>query len=215
MDIANNYCELAANELAHARPEQARERLELALASHRKSVRASMLLGDIEQATGQIEPAIDAWKRIESQNPAYLSMVAERLLAAYRALGKPDVALRLLQHYLANHPSLDLMIVVFDATLEQQGAEEAYRLVRDELKRTPTLIGLTKQLEAQLVTTPVEQRHDLELIKNLVQQQTRNLAMYRCDQCGFKARQFYWHCPACRGWETYSPRRTEERESSA
>ncbi|MBC7778706.1 MAG: lipopolysaccharide assembly protein LapB [Proteobacteria bacterium] len=213
MDIANYYCELAANELAHARPNEARERLELALASHRKSVRASILLGDIEFATGQVEAAIDAWKRIESQNPAYLSMVAEKLLNAYRMLGKPEVGLRLLQYYLDNHPSLDLMTVVFEATLEQQGAEDAYRLVRDELKRSPTLIGLTKLLEAQLVTTPVEQRNDLELIKNLVQQQTHNLAMYRCDQCGFKARQFYWHCPACGGWETYSPKRTEERVS--
>ncbi len=36
------------------------------------------------------------------------------------------------------------------------------------------------------------------------------LARYRCENCGFKARQFYWHCPACGGWETYPPRRTEE-----
>jgi len=215
MDIANYYCELAANALAHAQPEAASGHLERALASHRKSVRASILLGDIELATGQVEPAIDAWKRIESQNPAYLSMVAERLLNAYRTLGRPEVGLRLLQYYLANHPSLDLMAVVFQATLEQQGAEEACRLVRDELKRNPTLIGLAKLLEAQLVTTPIEQRADLELIRNVVQQQTRSLAMYRCDQCGFKARQFYWHCPACRGWETYSPKRTEERELSA
>ncbi|MGH8773570.1 MAG: lipopolysaccharide assembly protein LapB, partial [Burkholderiales bacterium] len=51
----------------------------------------------------------------------------------------------------------------------------------------------------------------LELIKNLVHQHTRSLALYRCDQCGFKARQFYWRCLACGGWETYPPRRTEER----
>jgi lipopolysaccharide assembly protein B len=215
MDIAHYYCELAANELAHARPKEARERLELALASHRKSVRASILLGDIESASGAVEPAIDAWKRIEQQNPAYLSMVGERLLGAYRTLGKPEVGLRLLQYYLANHPSLDLLGIVFQATLEQQGPEDAHRLVRDELKRNPTLIGLTKLLEAQLATAPAEQRPDLELMRNLVQQQTRALAMYRCSQCGFKARQFYWHCPACRGWETYAPRRDEERELNA
>jgi hypothetical protein len=34
--------------------------------------------------------------------------------------------------------------------------------------------------------------------------------MYKCDNCGFRARQYYWHCPACAAWETYSPRRTEE-----
>jgi lipopolysaccharide biosynthesis regulator YciM len=35
--------------------------------------------------------------------------------------------------------------------------------------------------------------------------------MYKCDHCGFRARQFYWHCPACGSWETYSPRRSEEK----
>jgi len=31
-----------------------------------------------------------------------------------------------------------------------------------------------------------------------------------CDACGFKARQFFWRCPACGGWETFPPRRLEE-----
>jgi lipopolysaccharide biosynthesis regulator YciM len=84
--------------------------------------------------------------------------------------------------------------------------------VRDELARNPTLLGLDKLLEAQLLEAPAERRNDLQLIKNLVHQHTRSLALYRCESCGFKARQFYWHCPACNGWETYPPRRSEERE---
>ena len=98
--------------------------------------------------------------------------------------------------------------------LETQGPGPAYRLVREELRRNPTLLGLDKLLEAQLLDTPAERRHDLELVKNLVHQHTRNLAMYRCDNCGFRARQFYWRCPACNAWESYSPRRTEEKELS-
>ena len=23
-----------------------------------------------------------------------------------------------------------------------------------------------------------------------------------CKKCGFKARQFHWHCPACNSWES-------------
>ncbi|MBM3396844.1 MAG: lipopolysaccharide assembly protein LapB, partial [Betaproteobacteria bacterium] len=52
----------------------------------------------------------------------------------------------------------------------------------------------------------------LEMIRALMHQHTRGLSLYRCDTCGFKARQYYWHCPACGGWETYPPRRMEERE---
>ena len=114
--------------------------------------------------------------------------------------------------YLTSHPSLDMLNAVFQAVLETQDAESAYRVVRDEVRRNPTLLGLDKLLEAQLLEAPPERRHDLELIKNLVHHHTRGLAMYRCDSCGFRARQFYWHCPACGGWETYSPKRVEERE---
>jgi lipopolysaccharide biosynthesis regulator YciM len=158
-----------------------------------------------------MEAAITAWKRIESQSPAYLALVAERMFRAFRQQGKSIEGLNMLRGFLAKYPSLDLLNVVFQGTLEEQGAEQAYALARDELRRTPTLLGVDKLLEAQLIDAPAERRHDLELIKNLVHQHTRGLAMYKCDNCGFRARQFYWHCPACAAWETYSPRRTEEK----
>jgi len=121
----------------------------------------------------------------------------------------------LLRGYLGSYPSLDLLNTVFQAVLERDGPGSVNQLVRDELRRAPTLLGLDKLLEAQLLEAPLERRRDLELIRNLVHQHTRSLALYRCDSCGFKARQFYWHCPACHGWETYPPRRSEEREAAA
>ncbi len=210
-EIANFYCELAGNEIMHSRPEAARPYLGEALAHHRLCVRANLLLGDLETGLGNTESAIEAWKRIESQNPAYLALVAEKLLAAFTRSDRIEEGLNLLRGYLAKYPSLDLLNTVFQGTLEQSGPEDAYRLVRDELRRNPTLLGLDKLLEAQLLDAPIERRRDLELIKELVHQHTRGLAMYKCDNCGFRARQFYWHCPACAAWETYSPRRTEEK----
>jgi lipopolysaccharide biosynthesis regulator YciM len=26
---------------------------------------------------------------------------------------------------------------------------------------------------------------------------------YRCAECGFAGRSFYWHCPACQSWESF------------
>jgi len=212
VDVANFYCELAAAEMTHSRWDVARECLREALNVNRKCARANILLGDLETSQGHAEAAIEAWKRIETQNPAYLSLVAEKLLAAYRSLDREREGLQMLRGYLESYPSLDLLNVIFQGELEQGEADSAYRLVRGELARNPTLLGLDKLLEAQLLEVPAERRHDLQMIKNLVHQHTRSLALYRCDNCGFKARQFYWHCPACNNWETYPPRRTEERE---
>ena len=214
-EIANFFCELASIELMHSRPEAARPHLAQALSHHRLCVRANQLLGDLEVAAGRPENAIDAWKRVESQNPAFLALVAERIHNAYKKLGRAGEGINLLRVYLAKYPSLDLLNVVFQGVLESHGTEQAYNLVRDELRRTPTLLGLDKLLEAQLLEAPLERRRDLELIRDLVHQHTRSLALYKCERCGFKARQYYWHCPACAAWETYPPRRTEEAKLPA
>jgi lipopolysaccharide biosynthesis regulator YciM len=210
-DLAQYYCELAASEAAQSRPDAARRYLEAALDANRKCVRASLQLGDLQKNAGRLDEAIEHWKRIESQNPSYLALVAQRLLETYRELGRDEEGLRLLAGYLERYPSLDLLDTVFQQTLEVKGHEQAYTLVRDELRRNPTLLGLDRLLEAQIVAaSSPDKRRDLELVRNLVHGHTRRLARYRCETCGFKARQFHWRCPACGGWETYPPRRTEE-----
>ena len=209
-EIANFYCELGVAEITHSRPEQARALLEQALATNRKCVRATLLLGDIEAEAGNHAAAVEGWKRVEQQNPVYLALAAARLRESYRKLGREDEGLRLLRGYLEQHPSIDLLDSVFQWQIDASGPDEAYRLVRDELRRNPTLIGLDKLLEAALLTAPAEMRPDIDLVKGLIHAHTRRVARYRCDNCGFKARQFYWRCPACGGWETYPPKRTEE-----
>jgi lipopolysaccharide biosynthesis regulator YciM len=209
-EIANFLCELAAAEIVNSRPDEARKLLEEALANHRKSVRATILLGDLAASAGDQESAIEAWKRIDQQNPVYIALVATRLMEAYRKLGRSEQGLQLLRGYLEQHPSLDLLDTVFQWTLDADGPEAAYQLVRGELRRNPTLLGLDKLLEAQILVAPTERRADLELVKNLIHNHTRRVARYRCDNCGFKARQFYWRCPGCGAWESYPPKRTEE-----
>ena len=209
-EIANYYCELAALDATHSRSVEAAANLDRALAANRRCVRASIQLGELHMAAGDPAQAIEAWKRIEQQQPAYVALVARRLLDGYRTLAREDEGLTLLSGYLAQYPSLDLLDVVFQSTLALRNAEAAYQLVKEELRRNPTLLGLDKLLEAQILVAPQERRHDLELVKNLVHGHTRRLARYRCENCGFKARQFHWRCPACSGWETYPPKRTEE-----
>ena len=209
-EMANFHCELAANAMANSRYEDARRHLDEAFAVNRQSVRASILLGDFHVAQGRDTEALEAWKRIENQDPVYLSLVAERIMEAYGRLGKAGEGHQLLRAWLEAHASLDLLDEVFHWELEREGPKAAYDLVREELRRNPTLLGLDKLLEAAALAAPPEQRSDVELVKQLIHGHTRRVARYRCDACGFKARQFHWRCPACGGWETYPPRRTEE-----
>jgi lipopolysaccharide biosynthesis regulator YciM len=213
-DIAEYYCELAAGEIMRSRSDSARQYLDVAMQENRKCVRASMLLGDLLAQEGDLEAAIKIWQGIEQQDPAYLSLVAQRLVETYRKLDRRAEGIALLGGYLEHYPSLDLLDVVYQLVLEGEGNEAAYRLVRAELQRNPTLLGLEKLISARLPLSSPEVRPDLDLAKTIVQGYTRRLSRYRCNNCGFKARQFYWRCPACGGWETNPPRRSEEFDQS-
>jgi lipopolysaccharide biosynthesis regulator YciM len=209
-EIAQFYCELAQDELVRTHPDAALVLLEKALASDRNNVRATILMGDAYLAQHDTEAALTTWRRVEQQSVPHVALVAQRLMEGYRSLGKTQDGLNLLKSYLADASSIDLLEVVFKAIIELDGVEAANQLVSDELKRTPTLLGLDKLLEVRLMGAKPELRPELSVVKNLVHNYTQKLARYQCNHCGFKAKQFYWQCPGCSQWETYPPRRTEE-----
>ncbi len=208
-EIAHYDCELAQAALLKNDFDAANGHIDAALAEYKACARATMLLGDLHAQKGAHEDAIVAWQRIETQNPAFLSLVAERLADAYRKTGQTAQGLRVLKSYQEHSPSLDILNTVFALALAEEGPAAAGALIKDELARNPTLLGLDRLLEAQLLAAPAERRHDLELVKQLVGQHIKRLGMYKCEHCGFRAKQYYWRCPGCGKWETYSPRRTE------
>ena len=214
-EVAQYHCELAQAALLRGDAIGAQREIDTALAEHRACTRANLLLGDLHAQRGDSRAAVEAWQGIESQNPAFLALAADRFADAFRKLSDLPTGIRLLRNYQSQYSSLDTLNALFSLVLEHEGAAAAATLVKDELARNPTLIGLDRLLEAQLVDAPAERRHDLELVKGLVGQHIKRLGMYRCEQCGFRAKQYYWRCPGCQKWETYSPRRTETPDGFA
>ncbi|HEY4998806.1 MAG TPA: lipopolysaccharide assembly protein LapB, partial [Usitatibacter sp.] len=96
-EIANYYCELASTAHVHGRPEEALKHLDRALEANRKCVRANLLRGEWLAREGRHADAIDAWKAIENQDPAYFGLVAEGMVESYKALGRLGEGLTLLR----------------------------------------------------------------------------------------------------------------------
>jgi tetratricopeptide (TPR) repeat protein len=209
-EIAQFYCELAQDALVHLHPEEALALLDKSLQADRVNVRATLLTGDAQLAQGDVEGALLTWRRVEQISVPHVALVAQRMMDGYRKVGRPQEGVNLLKSYLEQASSIDLVEVVYKAVLELDGVEAAKQLVSDQLRRTPTLLGLDKFLEARLMDAPAAVMPELSMVKNLVHSYTQKLARYQCSHCGFKARQFYWQCPGCSKWETYPPRRTEE-----
>lgn len=229
-EIAHFYCELASEIAAAAvtttgtasestvdsieRMQQANDYLDAALIADPACVRANLMRGEWHAKAGNHADAITAWHKIEQQDPAFLGLAADRLLESHRALGDGQKGLADLRGLQQHYPALDLLNAIFDATLAGDGPQAAYELVKADLRNNPTLVGLDRLLEAQILAAPEDRKHDLQMLKELVHSHSSRLAVYLCKQCGFKAKQFYWQCPACGGWETFSPRRTAEYDTA-
>jgi lipopolysaccharide biosynthesis regulator YciM len=214
-EVAQFHCELAQEALQRKSPAEARAELKLALAANPDNVRATILVGDVDAAGGDLECAIACWRRVEAQNAAYLPLVAEKLVQAYMQLGRTDEGVDLLVDYVNRYPSNDLLDVAFKHVAELRGLEAAHTLARHQMQTSPNVAGMTRLLEAQVATAEEPRRSELELMRTLVKQRTKNLPRYTCQNCGFRARLFYWQCPGCSGWETYAPRRVEPITASA
>lgn len=212
--IANFYCELATELRSRGDVNDAIVQLDRALAESQKCVRANLLKAEWYVADGHFAHAVETWRCLEQQDPTYMGLAAEHMLVAYDALGKLDDGITDLSRLQRHYPALDLLSALFKATLKTAGPQAAYQLVKADLHTSPTLVGLDRLLEAQLLAAPDEKNADLEMISALVHSHASRLAVYLCRNCGFKAKQFYWHCPACGGWDSFPPRRTAEYDTA-
>jgi lipopolysaccharide biosynthesis regulator YciM len=206
-DTAHYYCELAVAAMLKNDMAAARAHLEHAMRENKRSARACMLLGDLELKAGRDEAAIEAWRRLEEINPVFLSTVAERLVQAYHRLGRQDDVIALLKAYLDRRSSPDLLHLLFQTVAQHQGWEAARQLAAEELKRHPSLRALDDYLQASNAVSP--ESMEGRLAQDLVHRQVSRTAFYQCGNCGFKARQYFWQCPACARWESIPPERVD------
>ena len=209
IQIAQYYCELAMNDIIKQQLDAARNQLTLALDANKNCVRANVLLGDLEASTGTHQAAISYWKRIEYQQPEYLGLIASKMLKSYRADGQLKQGLAQLNTYLETYKLPSLMSALYEATLVEEGAEKAAKLARNELIRQPSLTTLDQLLQARAMadeTTAVAKKQsnnqDIQLMQQTVRNAIGNRAAYHCGQCGFRAKQHHWQCPACNAWES-------------
>lgn len=208
-EIAQFYCELAQASLFKSNFDAARFHIGKALEANKKCTRANMILGDLEYRLGNFPSAVDAYAAIEQQNHAYLSMVGEKLYEAYAAQGKPEEGLDRLTGYMQTFPELDLIQVVYEKSLLLKGEKEAAQTAVELVRRRPDLNGVYRLLGLKLSDLNPAWKADADMMRSVIGRQLQRSVMYRCRNCHFKSQAFFWHCPACNKWQTFTPNKIE------
>jgi lipopolysaccharide biosynthesis regulator YciM len=203
--IAHYHCEIAqlcvaANDLREARKETKK-----ALTADPASVRASILLGDIEKAEHHDLEAIRAWQRVEAQDPQFMGEVAQRIADAFRRLNDEGGLYRYFEAALQRQGGVSLMLQLSNIVKDRDGIDAAERFVTEWLRRTPSVQGLQQLIDLNVLQAEGRAREDLELLGAIITRLGEQQQGYVCGHCGFKGRSLHWMCPSCHHWNTVKP----------
>lgn len=228
--LVHYHCEQAQQALSLQPPDTDEAQVALDAADHAAAVagdpeghkgskvRVAMLRARLAAVEGDADGERLHLQSVLADAPEYAGLVAEPLLTNYQQAGQGEAALQMLRQQYDRFPSLDLFNIVFRELRNHAGSEPAWAFARAALRTHPSLLGLDRLLEAELAAprgegdaSPVPGA-DLTLLRSLIHKHTQRLDRYACRNCGFQARRYYWQCPGCNAWETYSPRRLEEIE---
>lgn len=196
---AHYLCEQAAG----SEPQAAMALLRQAQAIAGDNARAGLQLARLQQQQGQPDAAWDTLTATATQAPAALPLLAPVLVELAITTGQTEAARTLLQAAYDTSPSLDVMeaLVALDAPLR-----DPRKRYLTHLEREPSLVAAARWIDGEKLEH--EQFHPL--VQRALDHAVKPLTRYRCAACGFEARQHFWQCPGCQGWDSYPPRRIEE-----
>lgn len=204
--VAAHYlCELAASAIERGDTVAARDHLREARAEVSPFPRAVLLRAQIAEADGERGLAIrllrtalhEAPKLMQEELPHLLRLVtpdtrdAELVALAARAeSGGFDE----LKHLVFAAISADLADAApLRAPIEKVFAQDA------------TLQAMWQPGSGQDAPRGAAPQGDARRIAHEIGALLAHAEKYRCNECGFAGRSFYWHCPACHAWDSFEP----------
>jgi lipopolysaccharide biosynthesis regulator YciM len=198
--LAHYGCELAEEERLGGDLEAARSLLREALSRDKCSVRASMLLAQVEWDAGRYQQAVQSLRRVRVQDPDYLPETIDLLRKCYAAMDDRESLRAYLLECLSVRPTPALVAAVAEDMARAEGDLAAGEFLAAQLVEYPSLRGLSQLIGLQRSASGDASRPDLELLQNLSQRLVATRPAYRCGHCGFAGKYLHWHCPGCKHW---------------
>ncbi len=198
--LSHYCCELAKRAIRKNDYQSARAYLKKALSYDSSSVRASMLVADIEFQTGHYRRAIKNLRKVRGQDPAFIPETMELLNASYEHLGRSEEYYRYLMEALDHSPSVSILLPVAEHMAKVQGDAAAGAFLGQQLIRSPSLRVLAKLVELYVATSQGQAKDNLSILQMLIEQLMQSKPQYQCHHCGFSGRRLHWLCPSCKQW---------------
>lgn len=203
--IAHYFCELSEKAMRKNEMSKAQEWVKKALAVDKNCVRASILQGRIAHANNNCKAAIEAYKRVEKQDPDFIPEIIELVHECARDDRQKKEFMEYLSQILKNYGGITPMLTLAELIREQQGDDEAEAFIVEQLHLRPSVRGLDKLIEYNMSHTHGAARENLLILNDLIRNLLEDRPVYKCNVCGFEGKTMHWHCPSCKRWNTVRP----------
>ena len=191
--VAAHYlCELATVAIERGDNDSARKLLDQARQEALPFPRAALIGAQIAEREAQPELAVKLLKQALTESPTLLQEELPHLL---RLVG-PESRDAFLSEFVAQAQLRDfdeLKRLVFAAIAADLGSAAPLRASIEKV------FSQDSTLQAVWREGPTQSERIAQEIGALL----AHAEKYRCSECGFSGRNFYWHCPACHSWDSF------------
>jgi lipopolysaccharide biosynthesis regulator YciM len=191
--VAAHYlCELATVAIERGDNDSARKLLDQARQEALPFPRAALLGAQIAEREAQPELAVKLLKQALTESPTLLQEELPHLLK----LVGPEARDTFLREFVAQAQLRDfdeLKRLVFAAIAADLGSAAPLRASIEKV------FSQDSTLQAVWREGPTQSERIAQEIGALL----AHAEKYRCNECGFSGRNFYWHCPACHSWDSF------------
>jgi lipopolysaccharide assembly protein B len=191
--VAAHYlCELASTAIEHGDIDGARKLLTEAGEEARPFPRAALLSAQIAEREGQPELAVKLLRQALSESPTLLQEELPHLLKLVGTAERDSFLGELVaQTQLRDFDELKRLVFAAIAA-DLGGAAPLRASIEKVFSQDSTLQAVWREGPAQS-----------ERIAQEIGALLAHAEKYRCNECGFSGRNFYWHCPACHSWDSF------------
>lgn len=203
--IAHYYCEMATLALKENAQDKAYTAIKQALTVDRQSVRASLMLADLDIKNSRFKQAIKSLKNVPEQDPEFITEIIEPLVRCYREIDAMDECVDYLEQSLSKYPRASVIFVIGDYLSQEKSVDLAIDFVSAQLRRHPSIRGLNRLIYWHLESAHGTVRDKLQMLYDITTKFLENKPIYRCTHCGFGGKLLHWHCPSCKQWSRMKP----------
>ena len=195
--------ELGLQAIRQGALDQAIRHFETALELDRRTVPASLNLGDVQMQQGRAAEAIARWEQISRTAPERSYLAFDRLEKAYAVVASNGRFIEFCQRLIDANPQDWRARLTLGQHLAAQGKQrQALEFFFDSLVHNPHALAVHLAIWRSLMAIDFNEAL-VHRYMSLTHESVFYLDPHICMRCRYRSTELLWQCPQCHEWNTF------------